>query len=138
MDYVLDMNFKISENSLPQRPTIQHESRMSSSMTTDSSSPQSTTSSKPSFCSLFKPIWKSFDLPEIGDSFTARVTWFNEEGDIFLQDVGSKMQLDFIRQHLYEKYDGTRPTGTDMCCSLGDRCIFKYLYLQILYDRYLF
>jgi len=73
-----------------------------------------------------KLVWKSRELPKVGESFTASVTWFNEKGEIFLRDSRSKVEVDYIRQTLNEKYRNTLPTKADLSCSPGDLCIAKY------------
>ena len=75
---------------------------------------------------LFKSSWKSLELPKIGETFTARATWFNEKGEIFLQDVRYKPELDYIREYLCEKYENTRSTESDLIFSPGALCIVKY------------
>jgi len=72
---------------------------------------------------LFKSSWKSLELPKIGETFT----WFNEKGEIFLQDVRYKPELDYIREYLYEMYENTRSTESDLIFSPGDLCIVKYI-----------
>ena len=75
---------------------------------------------------LFKSSWKSSELPKLGDTLTARAKWFNQKGEVFLQFVRSKQELDYIRQYLHGKYENTISTESDFKCSPGDLCIAKY------------
>ena len=71
--------------------------------------------------------WKPAELPKVGDTFKARVTWFNKDGCIFLKDVESDSKLGRMRFYLKEKYNTTLPTERDLLCAPGDLCIARYL-----------
>ena len=69
--------------------------------------------------------WKSRETPSVGATFFAKVTHFNEKGEIFLQDLCFKPEMDNIRSQLNEKYESTLPSDTDLLCAPGDLCIAK-------------
>lgn len=60
------------------------------------------------------------------ETFWGKATWVNEKGEIFFQDLRSKLELDSIRQYLNDKYNDS-PSESDLCCSFGDMCIARYL-----------
>jgi len=70
-----------------------------------------------------RSYWKSIELPKVGDTFTGRVSWINEKGELFLHDVRSKQELNRIAQELYEQYHDSHAMETDLCCYPGDLCI---------------
>ena len=72
-----------------------------------------------------KMVWKSSELPQIGDTFEARATWINTNGEIFLQDVCWKSEVKKIQQYLKEKYEDTLSTEADLSCAPGDLCIVR-------------
>ena len=75
--------------------------------------------------------WKPAELPKVGDTFEARVTWFNKDGVIFLKDVESDSKLAKMRLYLKEKYNTTLPSESDLLCTPGDLCIARYLLLTL-------
>ena len=75
--------------------------------------------------------WKPAELPKFGDTFEARVTWFNKDGCIFLKHVESDSKLGKMRLYLKEKYNTTLPSESDLLCAPGDVCIARYLLLTL-------
>ena len=47
--------------------------------------------------------WKLSTLPKLEETLWAKATWVNQKGEIFFQDLGSKLELETIRQYLKEK-----------------------------------
>jgi len=70
--------------------------------------------------------WKPAELPKVGDTFIAKVTWFTKEGVIYLQKTNSKFELEAIRLCLNDKYEGSSPTRADLHCTPGNPCIVRY------------
>jgi len=70
-------------------------------------------------------VWKSAELPKVGETFLAKVTWVNHKGDFFLQDVASQVELDSIRRELNDEFKDSLPTDADLRCTPGDLCIAK-------------
>jgi len=77
--------------------------------------------------------WKLSTLPKLEETFWAKATWVNQKGEIFFQDLSSKLELDTIHQYLNEKYRDSVPSESDLCCSPGDLCIAKYIKTFLLY-----
>jgi len=70
--------------------------------------------------------WKPAELPKVGDTFIAKVTWFTKEGIIYLQKTDSKFELEAIRLCLNDKYESSSPTRADLLCTTGNPCIVRY------------
>ena len=71
-------------------------------------------------------VWKSAELPKVGQTFLAKLKWVNHKGEFFLHDVSSQRELDSIRKALNDEFKDSLPTDADMNCTLGDLCIAKY------------
>jgi len=72
-----------------------------------------------------RTVWKSSELPKVGETFLAKVTWVNHKGEFFLQDVASQVELDNIRKALDDEFKDSLPTDADVGCNPGDLCIAK-------------
>jgi len=70
--------------------------------------------------------WKPAELPKVGDTFIAKVTWFTKEGIIYLQKTNSKFELEAIRLYLNNQFEGYSPTRADLICTPGNPCIARY------------
>jgi len=82
-------------------------------------------------CDHHRPLmpfvsWKSAELPRVGDTFIAKVTWFTKEGIIYLQKTNSKFELEAIRLYLNSQFEGSSPTRADLICTTGNPCIVRY------------
>lgn len=73
----------------------------------------------------YKPAWKSAELPKVGETFWAKVTWVNRKGEFFLENVNSQAELKSIHNELNEKYKDSLQTEADTYCTVGDLCIAK-------------
>ena len=70
--------------------------------------------------------WKPAELPKVGDTFIAKVTWFTREGVIYLQKTNSKFELEAIRLYLNSQFEGSSPTRADLICTPRNPCIVRY------------
>ena len=64
--------------------------------------------------------------PKVYKRFFAKVSWINEKGEIFLQDILNQPELKMITSYLNEKYKSTRPSEADSSFATGTLCIAKY------------
>ena len=69
--------------------------------------------------------WKPAELPKVGDTFIAKVTWFTKEGVIYLQKTNSKFELEAIRLCLNDKYKESSSTKADLLYTSGNPCIVR-------------
>ena len=72
-----------------------------------------------------RTVWKSAELPNVGQTFLAKVTRVNHKGEFFLQDAASQVELDSIRKVLNDEFKDSLPTDADLRCTQGDLCITK-------------
>jgi len=63
--------------------------------------------------------------PKVERRFRAKVSWINEKGSVFLQDVRNQPELEMITSYLNDKYKNTRPSVRDSSFATGDICIAK-------------
>jgi len=72
-----------------------------------------------------RTVWKSAELPKVGETFLAKTTWVNDKGEFFLQNVSSQLELDSIHKALNDEFNDSLPTDADLRCTPGDLCIAK-------------
>lgn len=87
---------------------------------------------RPGLVPLSNPIpvartWKQSQPPKVDSAFWAKVTWVSLAGEIYLHDIKSEPALMEITKWLYETYNCTEPTETDLRCRSGDLCTARYL-----------